>query len=240
MENINFGFICDVGGKPKGNQDSAFINEFNLLIAPGSPDSKHFAYPGIVALVADGVSGSDHGEKGSTFVIRYLSASIINDLLMEDFDFKLVKNKLGTFIKSTNSALLKKFQASISSGKVPKSTLVGLMIIGQYLWCFNLGDSRAFLLKDDKIGQISKDHIGTGAQHEITQAMGQEKIEPAIGFYNWAYESSQDTLLLSCNLQYLWTRLGLCYCCILRHKNIVHQFFQISTSFGQFQTLLNL
>ncbi|MHA1585643.1 MAG: hypothetical protein ACTSWL_10340, partial [Promethearchaeota archaeon] len=52
----NYGVICDVGGKIKGNQDSAFFTKFDLIIAPGSPDSKSFAYPGILSLICDGVT----------------------------------------------------------------------------------------------------------------------------------------------------------------------------------------
>ncbi len=202
MKKRDYGFICDVGGKGKGNQDSALFNEFNMIIAPGSPDSKEFAYKCILSLVCDGVSASNHGEKGSSFVIRVLGSKIMSFLMLDNFDPSLVAEKLKAAIEETNNELLSKYKKFVDVGKVPKTTLVGLLIIGQYLWVFNLGDSRAFLLKDQLIGQISIDHVGTGAAHEITEAMGQSPINPAINFYNWAYENDQTATQKAFNENY--------------------------------------
>ncbi len=189
MRQKNYGIICDVGGKGKGNQDSAFYQEFDLIIAPGDPDSKEFTHKCILALVCDGVSASNHGEKGSSFVIRILSSKIMNIILLNNFTPSNLHNQIKQAILETNKQLMQKYQDYIESGKVPKTTLVGLLTIGQYIWTFNLGDSRAYLVKDDLIGQVSVDHVGTGATHEITQAMGQDMIKPEIKFYNWAFEN---------------------------------------------------
>ena len=67
---------------------------------------------------------------------------------------------------------------------------------------FNLGDSPAFLVKDDLIGKISKDHVGTGAAHEITEAMGQVPINTEIQFFNWAYENDHKANNLAYNENY--------------------------------------
>ena len=188
----NYGLICDVGGKGKGNQDSAFYTEFSLIVAPGSPDSKHFSYKGLLAIVCDGVSGSNRGELGSTFVMRHLSNKIMQHLYLEDVKITQLQQKIQEYIEETNIALHEAFQKEINAGKIPKTTLVGILVIGQWLWVFNLGDSRAFLIKDEQIHQISKDHIGFGAAHEITEAMGQAEIHPHVRVYNWAYEGNQD------------------------------------------------
>ena len=190
MVKNTYGLICTVGGKAKGNQDSAFYHEFDMIFAPGSPDAQQFSNKGILAIVCDGVSASNHGEKGSTFVARNLGAKIINSLILDDFELGKIQPMILNSIQQTNTELLNKYKDLITQNKVPKTTLVGVLIIGQYLWVFNLGDSRAFLLKDEEIGQISTDHIGTSAAHEITQAMGQEEISPAFHFYNWAFEKN--------------------------------------------------
>jgi PPM family protein phosphatase len=186
MNDKDFGIICDVGGKGIGNQDSAFFLESELIIAPGSPDYTQFSCPTILALVCDGVSASQRGEKGSSFVVRNLSSKILNHLITKDFKPSEILDKLKEFIIETNNALVNQFKELIESGKVPKTTLVGVLVIGQWLWVFNLGDSRAYLIKDNQIGQISLDHVG-GASHEITEAMGQLKINPEIRVYNWAF-----------------------------------------------------
>ena len=189
MVKKNYGIICDVGGKGKGNQDSAFFTQFDLIIAPGSPDSKEFSSKGILSIVCDGVSASNHGEKGSSFVIRTLSAKIMNHLYTQNFDPGQIQNIIQQFILDTNSELLSLYKDLITSEKVPMTTLVGVLVIGQWLWVFNLGDSPAYLVKDGQIGQITVDHIGTGASHEITEAMGRPTVNPALRLFNWAFEN---------------------------------------------------
>jgi protein phosphatase len=198
----NFGFICDVGGKLKGNQDSALICEFNLIIAPGSPKSKSFSHKGYLALIADGVSGSNHGEEGSTFAIRHFASKFYNFIFTQDFEISTLSQKIGEILRKTNEALLNKYEIYVQKGKVPKTTFVGIVVIGQWLWVFNLGDSKAFVLKDGLISQISKDHVGSTTLHEITQAFGQETIEPHIKVYNWAFESKNDIENPSFNSSY--------------------------------------
>ena len=188
----DYGIICDVGGKGKGNQDSAFYTEFSLTVAPGSPKSKQFSYKGILAIVCDGVSGSKRGELGSTFAIRHLSNKIMQHLYLENVEITQLHMKIRDFIDETNIGLQNAFQEEIQAGKLPKTTLVGILVIGQWLWVFNLGDSKAFLIKDEHVNQISQDHVGFGAAHEITEALGKSEINPHIKVYNWAYENGLD------------------------------------------------
>lgn len=184
----NYGIICDVGGKGKGNQDSAFFTEFDLIIAPGDQESKQFSYKCILSLVCDGVSASSHGEKGSTYVIRHLSSKIMTYLYTNNFQLQNIQERILNYINETNLELLHEFENEIENEKVPKTTLVGILVIGQWLWSFNVGDSRSFVIKDNLISQISVDDIGTGATHEITQALGQVPLSPHISVFNWAFE----------------------------------------------------
>ncbi|MHA1519368.1 MAG: PP2C family protein-serine/threonine phosphatase [Promethearchaeota archaeon] len=185
----NYGIICDVGGKNKGNQDSSFFLEFNLTIAPGSPDNLKFSHKCILAVICDGVSASDHGEKGSSFVVQTLPPKIMAHLFGKNVDIADLQEVIRNAIQETNNEMIIHFSDIINQGKVPKTTLVGSLIIGQWIWIFNIGDSRLYLIKDDQISQVSTDHIGTGAQHEITQAMGLSEITPDVRIYNWAYET---------------------------------------------------
>lgn len=193
---LDYGIICDVGGKRKGNQDSMFFSEFDLIIAPGSPDSKHFSYKTILAIICDGVSSSSKGEKGSNFVIRHLAAKIIGDLHLNNFELSEELKKIQDFINQTNSKLINEFK---DQKKIPQTTLAGFLVIGQWLWSFNLGDSRIFFVKDGKINQISVDHVGKSASHEITQSMGLENIKPELKIYNWAYQNEDNEEDLSYN-----------------------------------------
>jgi protein phosphatase len=191
---LNYGIICDVGGKRKGNQDSLFFSEFDLIIAPGSPDSKQFSYKSILAIICDGVSGSLKGEKGSNFVIRHLAAKIIGDLHINNFNVNEELMKIQDFINQTNSELIDEFN---DLKNTPQTTLAGFLVIGQWLWVFNLGDSRIFFFKDSIINQISVDHVGKSTSHEITQSMGLYEVKPELKIFNWAYQTEDDEENLS-------------------------------------------
>ena len=193
---LDYGIICDVGGKRKGNQDSLFFSEFDLIIAPGSPDSKQFSYKSILAIICDGVSGSLKGEKGSDFVIRHLAAKIIGDLHLNNFNVNEELVKIQDFIHQTNSELIDEFKELKNT---PQTTLAGFLVIGQWLWMFNLGDSRIFLFKDGNSNQISVDHIGKSTSHEITQSMGLIEIKPELKIFNWAYQAESNEEKLSYN-----------------------------------------
>ena len=186
---LDYGIICDVGGKRKGNQDSLLFSEFDLIVAPGSPDSKQFSYKSILGIVCDGVSGSLKGEKGSNFVIRHLAAKIIGDLHLNNFNVNEELMRIQDFINQTNAELIDKFKELKDT---PKTTLAGFLVIGQWLWSFNLGDSRIFIMKDGNINQISVDHIGKSASHEITQSMGLNEINSELKIFNWAYQTEND------------------------------------------------
>ena len=191
---LDYGIICDVGGKRKGNQDSMFFSEFDLIIAPGSPDSKQFSYKSILAIIGDGVSGSLKGEKGSNFVIRHLAAKIIGDLHLNNFNVNEELMKIQDFINQTNSELIEEFKELKNT---PQTTLAGFLVIGQWLWMFNLGDSRIFFFKDVNVNQISVDHVGKSTSHEITQSMGLKEIKPELKIYNWAYQEENNEEKLS-------------------------------------------
>ena len=193
---LDYGIICDVGGKRKGNQDSLFFSEFDLIIAPGSPDSKQFSYKSILAIICDGVSGSLKGEKGSDFVIRHLAAKIIGDLHLNNFNVNEELMKIQDFIHQTNSELIDEFKELKNT---PQTTLAGFLVIGQWLWMFNLGDSRIFLFKDGNANQISVDHIGKSTSHEITQSMGLIEVKPELKIFNWAYQAESNKEKLSYN-----------------------------------------
>ncbi len=182
---LNYGIICDVGGKRKGNQDSLFFSAFDLIVAPGSPDSKQFSYKSIIGIICDGVSGSLKGEKGSNFVIRHLAAKIIGDLHLNNFNVNEELMKIQDFINKTNTELIDEFKELKNT---PQTTLAGFLVIGQWLWVFNLGDSRIFFFKDGIINQVSVDHVGKSTSHEITQSMGLNEVKPEIKIFNWAYQ----------------------------------------------------
>ncbi|MHA1775890.1 MAG: hypothetical protein DRO88_03745 [Promethearchaeia archaeon] len=182
-----YGIICDVGGKNKGNQDSVFYLQFDVKCAPAYIKDKYFSHQGILALVCDGVSASHHGDEGSSFVIKHLPMKILNYLFTQNVILSEIQQIIKRAIQETNQELIQKYSDEIQKGNIPKTTLVGLLLLGPWVWIFNLGDSRAYLVKDDEIRQVSLDHVGTGAAHEIVEAIGQDEVQPEIKVFNWAY-----------------------------------------------------
>lgn len=112
---------------------------------------KEDATPIILALVADGVGGQNAGEK---------AASIAVDLIPDYFE----KYKGGNLLKGLENALLAANQEVMRQAELDPTyegmacTCAAVLLTGKRLFIANLGDSRIYLQRNDKLIQISRDH----------------------------------------------------------------------------------
>jgi protein phosphatase len=141
----------DVGLKRKSNQDSFFIgNEQRLFI------------------VADGMGGHNGGDIASQMAIKLLP-EVLSESLKKTPD-KNPSVLLEEAISVTNNSL-KSFSDSHSELVGMGTTLVSFFFKGQNVYIGNVGDSRAYLISQKKMFQLSRDH-----------SMVQEKLN--LGIYN--------------------------------------------------------
>jgi PPM family protein phosphatase len=130
----------DIGKKKK-------INEDNLLIFEPT-DNKILKKKGNLYVVADGVGGLSKGE--------IASKTAVDNIKKYYYSFKSTdpKRSLVKAIKKTNLDIL-----SISSEEEKMcTTVVSLVIKENVAYIANVGDSRAYLFRENKLKILSKDH----------------------------------------------------------------------------------
>jgi protein phosphatase len=123
--------------------------------------------------VADGVGGEAGGEMASAAAI---------DALAADY-FRAARDRpaaetLAAAIRSANDAVLGAAGKSGQQGAA--STLVAAAIAGASAVIGNLGDSRAYLLRDGDIRRVTSDHAGE-YQSSITRFVGDPRgVQPDV------------------------------------------------------------
>ncbi|MBW8184876.1 bifunctional protein-serine/threonine kinase/phosphatase [Shewanella nanhaiensis] len=126
---------------------------------------------GILLVVADGVSSAEAGKAASaTAVTRF-----INDYYPtpETWSVKHAGQKL---LSSINITLFKRSHEFANEEKGYLTTFTGMVIKSRTCHFFHVGDSRAYLLRDGKLTQLTRDHvasIGTGRTF-LARAVGMD------------------------------------------------------------------
>lgn len=136
-------------------------------------------------LVADGLGGHAKGEVASQAVVAAFQAESHTDWLTPD--------GLNRALEQASRVIA---QASGDAGRAPGSTVVGVGLAAQsglpYWMIFNVGDSRAYMLRSGKLQQISVDHsrvqavldaggqVSSAARNVITRAIGAGLPSPVL------------------------------------------------------------
>lgn len=140
------------GNVREKNEDNFFANGITLLPEyenkPFSADAG--AFTPIVLAVCDGMGGEECGEFASLTAVKMLSTAKLH--LQKDLN-GAVRN----YIESVNEAIN-------SSGKRSGTTLALAVIRRNGAFCFNVGDSRIYLLKKGVFSRLTNDHT-TGAEY---------------------------------------------------------------------------
>lgn len=124
----------DIGRKRKSNQDSFYL----------SMEKKLF-------IVADGMGGHNGGDIASQMAVRVLPEYLQNNSAMDPVLL------LTGSIKETNRAI-KHYGETHPELIGMGTTIVSFYFKGQNIYVGNVGDSRAYLINQKKIFQLTKDH----------------------------------------------------------------------------------
>lgn len=101
--------------------------------------------------VADGMGGYEAGDVASNMIVSALSEIGCHDHLSQFVDN--VEDK----IIDANQRILE-YSEIMHDGRILGSTIVSLLIKGQVGVCLWAGDSRLYILRNNQLQQISKDH----------------------------------------------------------------------------------
>ena len=174
---LEFGFRSDTGKKRENNQDAFFV----------MPEAGIF-------LVADGVGGHNSGEVASRTTMTDIAGFIRENPIPDSEGDDILIDYFLSLITEVNTHVREMAQDTAPRGMA--TTLLMLYIKADTAYVINIGDSRAYLIRDGEISQITEDHtfvhdlvkkgIITEVQAQthpdrnmITRAIGAEKsVEP--------------------------------------------------------------
>lgn len=131
--------ISDIGKKRKNNEDAAYCCK---------------SYAGSLLIVADGMGGHRKGEVASKMVIDSLSLPFLDSRSV--FSKKKAKHFLSKYSKRVNRDI---YDMSISGDEYREmgTTECAALIGYDGTQVFSVGDSRAYVLKDGKLNQVTRD-----------------------------------------------------------------------------------
>jgi protein phosphatase len=128
----------DIGRKRKSNQDSFFLGKEQRLF-----------------IVADGMGGHNGGDIASQMAVKILPEFLSKE--MQKLPDINPSDALAHAITETNLAL-KSYSDSHTELVGMGTTVVSFFFKGQNVYIGNVGDSRAYLINNKKIFQLSCDH----------------------------------------------------------------------------------
>lgn len=135
--------LTDVGRKRRHNEDYVAWYE------PSDPAALETS--GRLYIVADGVGGQAAGEVASEYAVKKTLYAYYHS---QEPD---LGNRLQTVIDSANADVFAYTDMHPEIGRMG-TTLVAAVIRGTELVVANIGDSRAYLIRDGEIRQITQDH----------------------------------------------------------------------------------
>ncbi|MCP4542052.1 MAG: SpoIIE family protein phosphatase [Chloroflexi bacterium] len=170
----------DKGRKREGNEDTIFPHSGSDT-SYFQPGSQHLAQRGQLLIVADGVGGAKGGREASQWVTR-VAVERYYDMTGPDLGMGL-----RTAIEAANNSLYQ-YNQSTGTGEAGCTT-VAAVIYGDTLYVANVGDSRAYLLRDGQLTQLTRDHtlaqqkadVGIIPQDQVETDPGHHMLTRSMG-----------------------------------------------------------
>lgn len=167
---LQFGQSTDVGMVRTTNQDAMLSLYFSNRSDENRPDFGLF-------IVADGMGGHHDGERASAIVTRIVAKHVLTNIflpMIADVDGTMehppLTESLTEAIQTANADVL----ADVPDGG---TTITAVAIVGDLAYFAHVGDSRAYLVKDGKIEQVTRDHSLVQRLIELDQLTPEEALE---------------------------------------------------------------
>lgn len=137
---MEVGFKTDKGKRRSNNEDACYV----------IPHRKTF-------VIADGVGGSNSGEIASRMAVMEVANFVDKNRLEDDASEADIREYLMNSIYSANAAIIKSSKKFEQNRGMATTMVVSYINRGKAYIC-NIGDSRAYLFRNDKLVQITEDH----------------------------------------------------------------------------------
>lgn len=139
--------------------------DFVGMVTPNEPE---LSTKGLIAAIADGVSGNDGGREASEYTVRGLLADYYATP-----DTWPVTQALDRVIKAINSWVQK--QGSVRKELAGMATTLTTVVLrGSFYYFSHVGDTRLYLLRGGMLSRLTTDHVWDRPemQHVLTRAIG--------------------------------------------------------------------
>ena len=149
IDNTNvrtIGMITDVGQVRTIDEDSILAADLSFGI---NSENEKF----LLLAVADGMGGHAKGEEASKIALNTLTKSVVPELFGEKSFTELLENG----IKNANQEILDYTSKNPESSGMG-TTAVCALVKGNDVHLANVGDSRAYVISNDEIRRVTKDH----------------------------------------------------------------------------------
>ncbi len=150
------------GMSGKNNEDNFAVSAY--IISPNNPT------PSVFAIVSDGIGGHKAGEIASEMSVNLISAAVEkreSGSPLAVFEQSFLKTSKAIFEKAEENTQFKGMGATAACA----------WVIGQLLYIAYAGDSRIYLVRDQKIRQLTRDHTW------VQEALDKGIINPTSGTF---------------------------------------------------------
>ncbi len=193
---------CNTGKIRRKNEDNFYFD--GKCLEPENDGLKNPAYVdeplrnGYCAAIFDGMGGENFGEIASYTAARQMQVitrSLADYLVPEKQYLKRMMFQLNDAVVAAKKELCTERMGT---------TVVSLYFSGRYVYVCNIGDSRAYRLRDGEFLQLSKDHVerraeADGRKAPLTQHLGIDPEEMLIEPYIAKGELKAEDIYLICS-----------------------------------------
>ncbi|RMF78442.1 MAG: serine/threonine-protein phosphatase [Chloroflexi bacterium] len=165
---LRFGQSTDTGMVRNNNQDSAYSFFVTSRTVENHPDFGLF-------IVADGMGGHHDGEKASAITSRIFASNVIKNIYLplitgqNNADQPPITEALIDAVHMANNEVI----AHIPEGG---TTLTAVVVIGNLAYIAHVGDSRVYLITQNDLEQITRDHSWVQRMIELDQITPEEAL----------------------------------------------------------------
>jgi serine/threonine protein phosphatase PrpC len=171
----------DVGRVRDINEDRVFAGDLPLLTDHADSTARH------LFVVADGVGGLERGEWASEKAVSVITAELPVQLAAHE-----PREALQLALEAANVLIWRRERSDAESQLGPAATTVVAVIVDDdaHLWWANVGDSRAYLVGEDSLQRLTRDHswveeqvrVGSLTPEQARSSGRRNVITRSIGF----------------------------------------------------------
>ena len=153
-------FYCTDTGRRHRNEDAVG------LFLPNEPE---LSTKGMIAAIADGVSGSADGREAAEYSVR----ALLSDNGVKASDGAAVIPALDEAFQTIHRSLRQRNSSHAESVGMA-TTLTALVVRGNAFYFCHVGDTRLYRLRDDDLELLTTDHVADSDTHKhvLTRAIG--------------------------------------------------------------------